>query len=70
MDWVLGINRCKLLLLKWINNEILLCRTENYVYILTTEHNNGRKNMLYMLHILYSGKKLSWGNNNKKKFFK
>ena len=31
MDWELGVNRCKLLLLEWINNEILLCSTENYV---------------------------------------
>jgi len=30
MDWELGGNRCKLLLLEWINNEILLCSTENY----------------------------------------
>ena len=27
----LGVNGCKLLLLEWINNEILLCSTENYV---------------------------------------
>ena len=30
-DWELGINRCKLLLLDLISNEILLCSTENYV---------------------------------------
>ena len=30
-DWELGVNRCKLLLLEWTNNEILLCSTENYV---------------------------------------
>ena len=24
MDWEFGVNRCKLLLLKWISNEILL----------------------------------------------
>ena len=27
----LGVNGCKLLLLEWIYNEILLCSTENYV---------------------------------------
>ena len=27
----LGVNRCKLLLLEWIYNEVLLCSTENYV---------------------------------------
>ena len=26
MDWELGVNRCKLLLLEWISNGILLCR--------------------------------------------
>ena len=31
MDWELGVNGCKLLLLEWNNNEILLCSTENYV---------------------------------------
>ena len=30
-DWELEVNRCKLLLLEWICNEILLCSTENYV---------------------------------------
>ena len=29
--WELEVNECKLLLLEWINNEILLCSTENYV---------------------------------------
>ena len=29
MDWELGINRYKLLLLEWISNEILLCSTGN-----------------------------------------
>ena len=31
MDWELGVNRCRLLPLEWISNEILLCRTGNYV---------------------------------------
>ena len=30
-DWELGVNKCKLLLLEWISNEILLCSTKNYV---------------------------------------
>ena len=30
-DGVLGVNRCKLLPLEWISNEILLCSTGNYV---------------------------------------
>ena len=34
MDWELGVNGCKLLPLEWINNE--------------REHDNGRKNYVYM----------------------
>ena len=29
MDWEFGINRCKLLLLEWISNEILLLALQN-----------------------------------------
>ena len=29
MDWELGVTGCKLLPLEWINNEVLLCITEN-----------------------------------------
>ena len=29
VDGVLGVNRCRLLPLKWIVNEILLCSTGN-----------------------------------------
>ena len=31
MDGELGVNRCKLLPLEWIDNEILLYGTGNYV---------------------------------------
>ena len=31
MDWESGINRCKLLHLEWISNEILLYNTGNYI---------------------------------------
>ena len=31
MDWEFGVNRCRLLPLKWISNEILLCSTGNYI---------------------------------------
>ena len=31
MDWELGVNRCKLLPLEWIRNEILLYSTGNYI---------------------------------------
>ena len=31
VDWELGVNKCKLLPLEWIINEILLCSPGNYV---------------------------------------
>ena len=31
MDWEFGVKGCKLLLLEWVSNEILLCSSENYV---------------------------------------
>ena len=30
MDWEVGVNRCKLLPLEWISNEILLYSTGSY----------------------------------------
>ena len=48
VDGVLGVNRCRLLLLEWISNEILLCSTGNYVWSLTMEHDNVRKKNVYM----------------------
>ena len=48
MDWELGAKGSKLLLLGWINNEILLCSTENYVQLLMMENDKGRKNYVYM----------------------
>ena len=48
MDWEFGVNRCKLLPLEWISNEILLCSTGNYVWSLMMEHDNVRKKNVYM----------------------
>ena len=48
MDGVLGVNRCRLLPLEWISNEILLCSTENYVWSLMMEHDNVRKKNVHM----------------------
>ena len=43
MEVVLVVNRCRLLPLEWISNEILLCSTGNYVCSLVMEHDNVRK---------------------------
>ena len=50
MDWESGVKRCKPLLLEWINNEILLCGTGNYIQSLAMEHDGGyhEKNNVYM----------------------
>ena len=48
MDGVLGVNRCRLLFLEKINNEILLCSTGNSVQSLMMEHDNGRKKNVRM----------------------
>ena len=34
--------------LEWISNEILLCKTGNYVWSLIMEHDNVRKRNVYM----------------------
>ena len=41
MDWKFGGNRCKLLHLECISNEILLYSTGNYIYSLVIEHDGG-----------------------------
>jgi len=48
MDWEFGVNRCKLLPLEWISNEILLCSPGNYVWSIMMEHDNVRKKNVYM----------------------
>ena len=48
MDWEFGVNRCKLLPLEWISNEILLYSIGNYVWSLMMEHDNVRKTNVYM----------------------
>ena len=42
MDWEFGVSRCKLLHLEWINNEVLLYSTGNYVQSLGIDH-DGRQ---------------------------
>ena len=48
MDWEFGVNRCKLLPLDWISNEILLYSTGNYVWSLVMEYDNVRRKNVYM----------------------
>ena len=41
MDWEFGVTRCKLSYLEWINNEVLLYSTGNYIQSLVMEHDGG-----------------------------
>ena len=46
MDWELGISRCKLLYIEWINSKVLLYSTGNYIQYPVINHN--RKEYIYM----------------------
>ena len=39
MDWEVGVSRCKLLYIEWINNKVLLYSTENYIQYPMINHN-------------------------------
>ena len=45
MDWESGVNRCKLMHLEWISNEILPYSTGNSIWSLMMEHDNVRNKM-------------------------
>ena len=48
MDWEFGLNRCRLLPLEWISNEILLYSTRTYVLSLMMDHDNRREKSVCM----------------------
>ena len=48
MDLEFEVNRCRLLPLEWISNEILLYSTGNFIWSLVMEHDNVRKKNVYM----------------------
>ena len=41
MDWEFAVSRCKLLHLEWINNEVLLYSTGNYIQSFVMKHDGG-----------------------------
>ena len=45
-NWECGISRCKLLHIEWINNKVLLYRTENYIQYTVINHNEKEKQCL------------------------
>ena len=38
MKWGVGVSRCKLLYIAWINNNVLLYSTEKYIHYATIHH--------------------------------
>ena len=48
MDWKSEVNKCRLLPLKWIYNDILQYSPGNYVWSLVIEHDNVRKENVYL----------------------
>ena len=51
MEWEVGVSRCKLLYIGWINNKVLLYSTENYIQYPVINHNGKeylKKKNLYM----------------------
>ena len=49
-DWEIGIRRCKLLCIGWINNKVLLYSTGNYIqYTIINYNGKGhKKEYIYM----------------------
>ena len=39
MEWEVGVSRCKLLYIEWMNNKVLLYSTGNYAQYLVINHN-------------------------------
>ena len=50
LEWEVGISRCKLLYIGWINSKVLLYNAKNYSQYLVINHNrNGyEKECIYM----------------------
>ena len=47
-DWELGINRCKLLYIRWINNKVLPYSTGNYIQYPVINHNGKEYEKAYI----------------------
>ena len=39
MEWEVGVSRCKLLCIEWMNNKVLLYNTENCIHYPMMNHN-------------------------------
>ena len=50
MEWEVGVSSCKRLYIEWINNNVLLYSTENYIQYPMTNHNGKeyKKSRMYI----------------------
>ena len=53
MEWEVGVSRCKLLYIEWINNKILLYSTDNYIQYPMINH-NGKEYFLNVYIYMYN----------------
>ena len=51
MEWEVGISRCKLLYIEWINNKVLLYSTGNYIQYLGINHNGKEHKKIGRAHV-------------------
>ena len=48
VEWEVGVSRCKILYMEWVNNKVLLYSTENYNQYLVINHNGKNIKSVYM----------------------
>ena len=56
MEWEVGVSRCKLLYIEWINNKVLLYSTGNYIQYPMINHNRKeylKKECVYIYTYIY-----------------
>ena len=52
MEWEFGINKYKLVYIEWINNQVLLNSTGNYIQCPAINY-NGKKNIKMCVYLNY-----------------
>ena len=58
MDWEVGVSRCKLLYVEWINNMVLVYSTGNYIHYPIINHNRNEDEKEYTC--VYISEPLGW----------
>ena len=62
LDWELGISRCKLVYIEWINHKVLLYSTGNYIQYPVISHNRKEfeKECVYIYIYIYINESLCY----------